>query len=190
MHLWCQLSVSLSGRHTLFFAVTYEPGSGPCRHPMRFGQGQSLSSHRLASHRVTLWERFVQGCIRVRHKTHITSDEQSVILSSSRTLNYYWLDEMKFAEPLSLLINSLRGKGRDLTQSCDKIPYTSRNVKRAEWQHRQHREKVRFKRLRTDLGRSVGVTTATQLVWLTGLRAQPSPSPQQPCNQKDTFKNL
>ena len=27
-------------------------------------------------------------------------------------------------------------------------------------------------RLRTDLGRSVGVTTATQLVWLTGLRAQ------------------
>ena len=26
-------------------------------------------------------------------------------------------------------------------------------------------------RLRTHLGRSVGVTTATQLVWLTGLRA-------------------
>ena len=26
-------------------------------------------------------------------------------------------------------------------------------------------------RLRADLGRSVGVTTATQLVWLTGLRA-------------------
>ena len=26
-------------------------------------------------------------------------------------------------------------------------------------------------RLRTDLGRSVGVTKATQLVWLTGLRA-------------------
>ena len=31
-------------------------------------------------------------------------------------------------------------------------------------------------RLRTDLGRSVGVTTATQLVWLTGLRANlPTP---------------
>ena len=30
--------------------------------------------------------------------------------------------------------------------------------------------------LRTDLGRSVGVTTATQLVWLTGLRAHlPTP---------------
>ena len=40
--------------------------------------------------------------------------------------------------------------------------------------------------LRTDLGRSVGVTTATQLVWLTGLRAQPSHFPQQLCNQKDT----
>ena len=30
------------------------------------------------------------------------------------------------------------------------------------------------------------VTTATQLVWLTGLRARPSNFPQQPCNQKDT----
>ena len=30
--------------------------------------------------------------------------------------------------------------------------------------------------LRTDLGQSVGVTTATQLVWLTGLRAHlPTP---------------
>ena len=38
-------------------------------------------------------------------------------------------------------------------------------------------------RLRTDLGRSVGVTTATQLVWLTGLRAQPSHFPQQPCKE-------
>ena len=41
-------------------------------------------------------------------------------------------------------------------------------------------------RLRTDLGQSVGVTTATKLAWLTGLRAQPSHSPQQPCNH--TFK--
>ena len=41
-------------------------------------------------------------------------------------------------------------------------------------------------RLRTDLGRSVGVTTATQLVWLNGFyERQPSHSPQQQCNQKD-----
>ena len=37
-----------------------------------------------------------------------------------------------------------------------------------------------------DLGRSAGETTATQLVWLIGLRTQPSYSSQQPCNQKDT----
>ena len=40
-------------------------------------------------------------------------------------------------------------------------------------------------RLRTDLGRSVGVTTAIKLVWLTWFTAQPSHSPHQPCNQKD-----
>ena len=39
--------------------------------------------------------------------------------------------------------------------------------------------------LRTDLGRSVGVTIATQLVWLTWFTGPPSQSPQQPCNQKD-----
>ena len=39
--------------------------------------------------------------------------------------------------------------------------------------------------LRTDLGRSVGVTTATKLVWLTGLLTQLSNFSQQPCNQKD-----
>ena len=44
--------------------------------------------------------------------------------------------------------------------------------------------------LRTNLGRSVRVTTATQLVLLTGLRAQPSHFPQQPCNQKDTHLNF
>ena len=42
------------------------------------------------------------------------------------------------------------------------------------------------KRLRTDLGRSDEVTKVIQLVWLTGLRAQPPHSPQQPCNQMDT----
>ena len=34
------------------------------------------------------------------------------------------------------------------------------------------------------------LTTATQLVWLTGLRAQPSRFPRQPCYQKDTNKEI
>ena len=41
-------------------------------------------------------------------------------------------------------------------------------------------------RLRTDLGRSVGETTATQLVWLTWFTGPPSHSPQQRCNHKYT----
>ena len=35
-------------------------------------------------------------------------------------------------------------KGRDLTQSYDKSPYTNRNVKRAKWQHKQRHKKVRL----------------------------------------------
>ena len=68
----------------------------------------------------------------------------------------------------------LREKGRDLTQSYDKSPYTSRNVKREKWQHKQRQKSSITQRLRTELGRSVVVTTATQLVWLTGVRAQHS----------------
>ena len=67
----------------------------------------------------------------------------------------------------------LREKGRDLTQSYDKSPYTNRNVKKGKvttQQSTQQKSSIK-QRLRTDLGRSVGVTTATQLVWLTGLRA-------------------
>ena len=35
-------------------------------------------------------------------------------------------------------------KGRDLTQSYDKSIYTSRNVKKAKWQHKQRHRKVRL----------------------------------------------
>ena len=46
-------------------------------------------------------------------------------------------------------------------------------------------------RLRTDLGRSAGVTIATQLVWLNHFTgSQPSYLPQKPCNQKDTHLKI
>ena len=44
--------------------------------------------------------------------------------------------------------------------------------------------------LRTDLGRSVGVTTTTKLVWLTWFTGLPSHSSKQPCNQKDTHLKI
>ena len=63
-------------------------------------------------------------------------------------------------------------KWGDLTQSYDKSPYTNRNVKRAKWQHKQRHKNSSKQRLQTDLGRSIGVTTASQLVWLTSLDRQ------------------
>ena len=38
----------------------------------------------------------------------------------------------------------LETKGRDLTQSYDKSPYTNRNVKRAKWQHKQRHKKFDY----------------------------------------------
>ena len=72
-----------------------------------------------------------------------------------------------------------------------KAPYTSRKSQKGKVITQTTPQKSSItQRLRTDLGRSVGVTTATQLVWLSGLRAQPSHSPQQPCNQKDTYLKI
>ena len=45
-----------------------------------------------------------------------------------------------------------REKGRYLTQSYDKSPYTSRNVKRAMLQHKQRHKKVRFLGQRVTFG--------------------------------------
>ena len=60
-----------------------------------------------------------------------------------------------------------REKGRELTQSYDKIPYTISKQKKIKRQHKKrHQQKLITQPLQTDLSRSVGVTTANQLVCL------------------------
>ena len=71
-----------------------------------------------------------------------------------------------------------REKGRDLTQSYDKSPYTHRKIKR------NNTKKITktsiTERLRTDIGRSVGVTAVTQVMWLNRFTSgKPSHLPQQ-----------
>ena len=72
---------------------------------------------------------------------------------------------------------SLREKGRDLTQSYDKSPYTNKNVIRAGDNTKNATKSSITQRLRTDLGWSVGVTTATRLVWLTWFPGPTFPLP-------------
>ena len=75
-------------------------------------------------------------------------------------------------------------KERDLTQSYAKSIYTIR-----KWKSRDNTETLQkssiTQRLRTDLGRSVVVTTVIRPVWLNQFTgSQPSHSPQKLCNQK------
>ena len=56
--------------------------------------------------------------------------------------------------------NLIREKGRDLTQSFGKSPYTNREIQKASWQHKnRHKKNSITQRLWTDSGRSVGVTS-------------------------------
>ena len=56
-------------------------------------------------------------------------------------------------------------KGRDLTQSYDKSPYADRKSKTQRENTKTPPKTSITQRLRTDLGRSVWLTIATQLVW-------------------------
>ena len=51
---------------------------------------------------------------------------------------------------------AVRERGRDLTQSYDKRPYTHRKIQKATWQHKKTPPKTSItQRLRTDLGRQL-----------------------------------
>ena len=52
----------------------------------------------------------------------------------SRYLIFWYLNLSRF----------LREKGRDLTQSYDKSPFTNRNVKMSKWQHKQRHKKFDY----------------------------------------------
>ena len=99
-----------------------------------------------------------------------------VLLAVSSLIHYNVVSSWRFTFLIMSILNEfaafsiLGQKGGDLTQSYDKSPYTHGNVKRAVRTQTTPQKSSIKQRLRTDLGRSVGVTTATQLVWLTGLR--------------------
>ena len=76
-------------------------------------------------------------------------------------------------------------KGGDLTQSCDKNPYTHRKSQNATWQHKTP-PNLDYTTVANQYGRSVGVTTATQPVWLNRLTNQTLPFYRKICVIKRT----
>ena len=78
-----------------------------------------------------------------------------------------------------------------MTQSYDKSLFTDRKSKKQRDNTKTPTKTLITQRLRTDLRRSVGVTIATQLMWLNRFTgSQPSNLPQKPYNQKDTHLKL
>ena len=63
-----------------------------------------------------------------------------------------------------MLVAKQTYKGRDLTQSYDKSPYTK--IKRIKAKSPNKNATSITQQLQTDLGRSVGVTTFTLREWL------------------------
>ena len=74
-------------------------------------------------------------------RQHINAIKNFDYTTSTKFKSSNYLDTtFEFEYHLSVLI-VYREKGRDLTQSYDKSPYTNRNVKRAMWQHKQRHKK-------------------------------------------------
>ena len=59
-----------------------------------------------------------------------------------------------------------REKEGDMTKTYDENPYTNRTFENQLKTQKRHQKNSITQRLRTDLGRSVGVATFIKLVWL------------------------
>ena len=79
-----------------------------------------------------------------------------------------------------------RKKEKDLTQSTEKKTVTENSKKQSDDTKTPPKTSI-TQRLRIYIGRSIGVTTATQQVWLNRFTgSQPSHLPQKLCYQKNT----
>ena len=94
----------------------------------------------------------------------------------------------KYTSSRMLIVSEI---GRDLSQSYNKKPYTHRKIQKATSQHKNATKPSITQRFRNDFGRSVGVSTAIQLMWLNRFTEfKPSHSPQKLCNQKYTHLQI
>ena len=73
-------------------------------------------------------------------------------------------------------ISFQREKEGDLTQSYDKTPYTNRNFENQRTTQKRHQKTSITQRLRTDLGRSVGVISHPTCVVKPGLKGTNLPT--------------
>ena len=99
----------------------------------------------------------------------------SYVLDYSESGVFAWY-ESYLQEFYNFKISSICVKLKDKKEEIwlspmTEAPNTNRNVNRAVTTQTTPQKSSITQRLWTDLGRSVGKTTATQLVWLTGLRA-------------------
>ena len=123
------------------------------------------------------------------------------VYGETSLLTYVYIKNRNYGRMISIP-NFATSKDNSSTSSWYQEIRNKRKRKRSDsvlWQKPLHQQKCQkdkvktqtmqqkssnTQRLRTDLGRSVGVTTVTQLMWLIGLRAQSSHFPQHPCNQR------
>ena len=130
----------------------------------------------------------------VAHTTVVQVPMYYILMTWYQTRLLYLYTYITFFVPGCVIHNSTSNGGPSSSQSWKSSPYRQDKkeeiwlspmtkaptlTEMSKWQsdNTNNATKSSIKqRLRTDLGRSVWVTTATQLVWLTGLRANlPTP---------------
>ena len=91
----------------------------------------------------------------------------------TQSMSCYFIAEISLNED----IQQQRQKGGDLTQSYDKSRLHPQKCQKGKVTTQTPQKCSIKQRLRADLGRSVGVTTAIQLVWLTWFTGRTFPLP-------------
>ena len=74
-------------------------------------------------------------------------------------------------DQIHVQVKQMKKEKIGLSQSCDKSPNAQRKIQKATAQYINASKITSItERLQTDIGRSVGETTATKLVWINRLR--------------------
>ena len=101
-----------------------------------------------------------------RRSWYITTQERKICNMEIEIVMFVINGSMKLTD-LPIDRSKSREKGRDLTQSYDKSPYTNRNVKRAKWQQKQRHKKVRLNRYEAEVLLYVVclISSSTGYIW-------------------------
>ena len=142
VHFPKKLQVAYKNCHNYVFAITHLAIN--CERLVRkCARWFWTNAHESEAAEANCWLSWIQTQRHISFKVYLVGHARG---TSHRIMPAKLLNRWRISSSSTYILSDLqeeREKGRYLTKSNDKNPYTSRNVKSAKWQNKQRHKKVR-----------------------------------------------